>query len=368
MATISEPTTDALTGAWEEVEVNRVCFRGERRAPTRELRNPTQNAFINQGSKGPACEIFNVGFKARKPEKVPVYLTPKPEAEKIGSIDNPTAVCVSTDFFATPFFPLSSAQKDTRRLSDVWSYAVYVEKAYDTKMRLALHGMDIIKYLTEVQQTTMTLDKAAAVNWALFGQELAVKGEIPPINIIAAVKTINRKIVKKQAAFEHGVAFELDKLLVVNKDFRPKSLSKEKAKEIHEKTVSFLRKEINNQSRTVTPNQYDAIVKTVKSGPANIEVEAEATKKSINLHSVRSHTATISQCILPSQTRHIAVIRKDIARIKCEQEMLTTEKAVLQEELDSALNNVNIERTEDEGRSTNRTSTGKNGADELYWV
>jgi len=332
---ISKPE---ISKEWEEVEINRVCFRGDDRAPSSEHYNDHQKmlATFPQAQPG-AGEIFKIGFQARKPNKTPEYRSEKP-TEKIGDIENDTAVCVSTDFFATPFFPLSFGGKVKAR--EGWTYAVYVERGYNTNMKQIFHGMNIMKQKTKVgglwgiyqavmggEKPSITEKEAAEINWALFGQELAVASSIPVRNIIAAVKVINRKEVNGDG-FENGVRFGLGQLVENKGGFSPASLSKKQADTYYKETIKFLKGEIKSPSRTVTPNRKDGIVKVVTSLEDNLKAESGIKSKTVEAKELS---------IGLKLTRSVPKIKKDISRIQRRERELAKKRADLERELEDVI-------------------------------
>merc|ERR1712032_240636 len=92
---------------------------------------------------------------------------------------------------------------EDKQKEPTWVYAVYVEKAFNTKMRQALHGMsgwDIMSGGTKSRLSNKFKEERdkdpEKVLWALFGDELAVTIGIPAENIIGAIKVVNRNFLE----------------------------------------------------------------------------------------------------------------------------------------------------------------------------
>lgn len=290
MSTITKPQNPK--GRWAEVDINRVCFRGDLRAPESDYFNKHQKTLATYPQPQPGCgQIFKIGFESRDKAEglnsTPQYRKTESKTDtKVSDILNRTAVCVSTDFYATPIFPLSSYKSTkTVPLQDTWTYAVYAEKGYNTKMRQVFHGMDIVKekkkrswYAKWKGEKEVTEADAAEINWALFGEELAVKDCIPVENIIAAVKVVDRKELNGDGLV-HGVSFGLS-TLVVNDDFAPASLEDQPdaIQKYKQMTIQFLQDEIDNPTKTITPIRTDGFARKVTTGTGVLKAESSIQK------------------------------------------------------------------------------------------
>mmetsp|Transcript_4009 Transcript_4009/g.6151 ORF Transcript_4009/g.6151 Transcript_4009/m.6151 type:complete len:362 (+) Transcript_4009:99-1184(+) len=361
MTSISKPKSKG----WEEVSINRVCFRSDDRAPYDSYYNKHQqrvSKWKTQKVQPDAMEIFKTGFTIREGYDKPEYRSKSPLTE-VGDIQPETAVCVSQDFFATPFFPLTG-NFDVKG-KEGWTYAVFVEKGYNTKCKQVFHAQTIQKQKTKVglrksarlaltgkDKPTLSQEEAAVINWALFGEELAVPCEIPVRNIIAAVRITNRAVVGGDA-FKNGVSFTASQL-VRNPNFAPASLSEEMRKKYFSMTVDFLRGEIDNPSRTVTPNQTSGFTKNEPS------TQAQAQSFDVGGYISSWGHEPSSRLSKPKPTRTVHVIKSDLTNVRNKIEGLECKKDELEKELEDT-----TITTKTKTRSRRKA---RQEAEEVYWT
>jgi len=206
----------SYSGQWVRQTVNRVCFRGDRRAPAegfKSLYHPD--------------EIFSSGFGPKQLGD-PVY---GGSPGKVGDIRS-GGVCVTTRFSVAPLFPLES------NIPTTYIYAVWVETAWNTHAKQAYDaqklledasgGNALVRFLTLGyfgNQNPVPQTQAKDLMWALFGDEIVTEN-IPSHNIIGAVccerhlmrndeQGIPKRITPK-SLFKEGIDYTLHPPIVMN--------------------------------------------------------------------------------------------------------------------------------------------------------
>merc|ERR1712048_154144 len=302
--------------------VNRVCFRGDDRDPD---------------------VIFKKGFQARDKLETPIYDTDKSQMmgtpNEVADIDTHTAVCVTTDYFVAPIFPMSK-EKQTE---STWVYAVYVEKAFHTKIRQVLHGMNgedvyeeegdlFLKKLKTVEKKRFLEARTKdpeSVLWAWFGDELAVERGIPPENIIGAVKVVNRNFKEgKHQLGLNGVEYSLGEYKP-NKNYKPKGLEKSLRQEYKSLTEKLIKGELTNPEGKLTPSIKDGlskVEKVVKVEKTNVKEAQIQSIDDLNVNVTEDSYGSISQ------------LRSDLARMKVAEREIGKKRAQLEKKIRRAEN------------------------------
>lgn len=226
------------TGGWVKQAVNRICFRGDDRAPT--------EAFQDNLNKYKSPVISKDGFTS---SDEPVYSA---AGKKVGDIAS-GGVCVTTRFSIASLFPLGSNNPHT------WIYAVFVREAwnthakqvYDAQALLAEEagGNALIRFLTLGnfgKKNHVPQPRADEIMWALFGDEIVAEN-IPSADIIGAVKCeriLNGK--KPVDLFKQGMDYKLHPPIVMNPGCRVPLA-------IYQATLGFLNDELNLHGTGRTP-------------------------------------------------------------------------------------------------------------------
>jgi hypothetical protein len=166
-----------ISTAWEKQKVERVCFRGDRRAPGTVFRCSTDQSQ--------ETTLEKEGFLPIDPRAQPEYRNPKPD-EKIGDAEN--GVAVTTLFQTAVRFPLQP------RRPECWVYAIWIRQAYNTHFHQSRQALELAERGTVTRAAQYQpigggdgTDQANSAMWALFGEELVSDG-VHPGYIIAAVK------------------------------------------------------------------------------------------------------------------------------------------------------------------------------------
>jgi hypothetical protein len=206
-----------LTGSslGSNTPVNRICFRGDLRPPNEAYR---VDMDVHSG-RDPILD--EDAFEPRNPGPGPSYR--QPDRRKVGDADPESGVCVTPRFAMAPLFPIQN-------FPWTWIYVVYIESAYNTKMRQVLDSQTIIKdiqhgsLMTNVvryaslgcidMRPTVDVQEATNIMWALYGDELIVD-RLPTRNIIAAIKCKRNHINLKQN-YKDGIQYELVPPIVPN--------------------------------------------------------------------------------------------------------------------------------------------------------
>ena len=227
-----------------DAPVNRICFRGDLRPPSEACR--VENDF----DAGRAAILGSDAMEAREPGTGPRY---RPSAAKVGDADPESGVCVTPRFAVAPLFPIQN-------FPWTWIYVVYVEKAYNTKMRQVLDSQSIVKdaqkgsLLTNVvryaslgfvdNRPKVDLQEVTNIMWALYGDEPIVD-RLPTRNIIAAIKC-KRNHIGLTSNYMNGIHYELVPPIVPNTNCGlPQS--------IYLMGLEFLHDELNQHPQGTTP-------------------------------------------------------------------------------------------------------------------
>lgn len=202
----------ASTSLGPQSKVNRICFRGDLRPPTDAWKHELD---------ADRSSILPSPAMAAKESGGPTY---RPAVGKVGDADSDSGVCVTPRFTVAPLFPIQS-------FPWTWIYVVYVDRAYNTKMRQVLDSQTIIKQirkgslLTNVvryatlgcvdMRPTVDMQQAADIMWALFGDELIVDS-LPTTNVIAAIKCKRIDYQSLKSNYKTGIRYELVPPIVPN--------------------------------------------------------------------------------------------------------------------------------------------------------
>ena len=225
--------------------VNRICFRGDLRPPADSYKtvldeNANRDTILN-----------SAGFDARNVGATPVY---RPKDGAAGDADPESGVCVTPRFTVAPLFPIQN-------FPWTWIYVVYVEKAYNTKMRQVIDSQkaitditkgtllqDVVRYATlgcVDLRPTVDQQQAADIMWSLYGDELIVD-RLPAGNIICAIKCKRLDYQQLKTNFKNGIRYELVPPIVPNvKCTLPQS--------IYELGLGFLSDELRLHPTGTTP-------------------------------------------------------------------------------------------------------------------
>ncbi|MBT8143469.1 MAG: hypothetical protein KJO55_02145 [Gammaproteobacteria bacterium] len=135
-----------LEGNLQQVDINRVCFRGDSRGPGEIFatgftkRTPTMAATY-RGYK------VNSGLSARKdPARDPIG-----GFSKAGDLDPASAVCVTPSMDVAALFPLPGKWDLVEK--PIWIYLVYVTKGYNTNLRQILDALGGLAALAKFEAT-----------------------------------------------------------------------------------------------------------------------------------------------------------------------------------------------------------------------
>jgi hypothetical protein len=120
------------TSLGSESAVNRICFRGDLRPPSESYKHQ----FDENAGREPI--LTSAGFDARNQDATPVY---RPKEGAAGDADPESGVCVTPRFTVAPLFPIQN-------FPWTWIYVVYVEKAYNTKMRQVIDSQQVMKNIS----------------------------------------------------------------------------------------------------------------------------------------------------------------------------------------------------------------------------
>jgi hypothetical protein len=177
------------TSLGAESTVNRICFRGDLRPPSESHKHP----YDENANREPI--LTSPGFEPRGQNATPVY---RPQEGAAGDADPESGVCVTPRFAVAPLFPIQN-------FPWTWIYAVYLEKAYNTKMRQVIDSQQVIKnisggtFLQNVvryatlgcvdMRPTVDVQQATDIMWSLYGDELVAGcGPVRKYSIIAEWK------------------------------------------------------------------------------------------------------------------------------------------------------------------------------------
>ena len=237
----------AMTGTslGSESAVNRICFRGDLRPPSESYKHQ----FDENAGREPI--LTSAGFDARNQDATPVY---RPKEGAAGDADPESGVCVTPRFAVAPLFPIQN-------FPWTWIYVVYVEKAYNTKMRQVIDSQQVMKnissgtFLQNVvryatlgcvdMRPTVDLQQAADIMWSLYGDELIVD-RLPAGNIICAIKCKRLDYQTLKTNFKNGIRYELVSPIVPNvKCTLPQS--------VYMLGLEFLNDELNLHPTGTTP-------------------------------------------------------------------------------------------------------------------
>ena len=233
------------TSLGSESAVNRICFRGDLRPPSESYKHQ----FDENAGREPI--LPSAGFDARNQGATPVY---RPKEGAAGDADPESGVCVTPRFAVAPLFPIQN-------FPWTWIYVVYVEKAYNTKMRQVIDSQQVMKnissgtFLQNVvryatlgcvdMRPTVDLQQAADIMWSLYGDELMVD-RLPAGNIICAIKCKRLDYQTLKTNFKNGIRYELVSPIVPNvKCTLPQS--------VYMLGLEFLNDELNLHPTGTTP-------------------------------------------------------------------------------------------------------------------
>jgi len=164
---------------WVKQVVNRVCFRGDKRAPAEGFQTTYNDGAMLSGA----------GFQPKE-QGAPVF---GGSPGRVGDIRS-GGICVTTRFSVAPLFPLGSNVPMT------YIYAVWVETAWNTHAKQvydaqalldeASGGSALVRFLTLGKfgnKNPVPQTQAKDLMWALFGDEIVAES-MPVGNIIGAVR------------------------------------------------------------------------------------------------------------------------------------------------------------------------------------
>jgi hypothetical protein len=173
---MNSPSPISIINEWHAEKVERICFRGDDRAPS---------DLYHKDFSGGKTSLAESGFKVKLGEEVaPSYR--RGNTATIGDAEH--GVCVSKLFQTAVRFPLL-------RKPISWIYAVWVPRAFNTHKRQVQDGMKLMEpgFVRKLSRYVglgkkgPSEDRAKEALWALFGEELIVD-EVPVDNVIAGVK------------------------------------------------------------------------------------------------------------------------------------------------------------------------------------
>ena len=233
------------TSLGPESAVNRICFRGDLRPPSEAYKAQLDRVA------GRDTILNSPGFSARNEGVTPTY---RPKEGAAGDADPESGVCVTPRFAVAPLFPIQN-------FPWTWIYVVYVEKAYNTKMRQVVDSQKVMKDITKGtflqnvvrcatlgcvdMRPTVDVQQAADIMWSLYGDELIVD-RLPVGNIICAIKCNRLDYQTLKSNFKNGIRYELVPPIVPNvKCTLPQS--------VYELGLGFLSDELRGHRNGTTP-------------------------------------------------------------------------------------------------------------------
>ncbi|MEM8799353.1 MAG: hypothetical protein AAGF15_04660 [Pseudomonadota bacterium] len=190
-------------GTLVEVNINRLCFRGDDRPPSQIFGPGFQKRAL--GTKVKYKGFKDVGGRGQ-------VVGPMAGITRPGDIDSKTAVCVTPDMNIAALFPLPATGEIAAK--ETWLYMVYISSGYNTHGRQvldAIKGLAALEDLenagtTQAERADIYDQRAKDVMKLIYGRELAADA-IPPTQIIGAFK-IRRGWAKKK----RGAVIRTDKV------------------------------------------------------------------------------------------------------------------------------------------------------------
>jgi hypothetical protein len=282
--------------SWQERPIGRICFRGDTRPPEEFLRMQ-EVAYNTVHEAVPAISplqfrddvstpISDAGGFRPKTGGVPEYKPKTPgtrydqdkvfrhhskekmkalKGDVIGAGDiREGGVCVTTDFYIAPLFPIDSPALFT------WIYVVYVEKGYDTHGRQCLDSLEVMRRLAKGDKALrrgqalhsatsgggepfITKEDASCVMGTLYGQELVVP-EIPSAHIIAAVRCWRDVPAMQKKEYETvGIHYWLREEFWINPVCKAAAENGVFSADVRDRAVQFLIDESIQHPRGITP-------------------------------------------------------------------------------------------------------------------
>lgn len=210
------PAIERLVGVWgdawrpypstahgnqlSEVEINRICFRGDLRPPDVIFKE----GFLKRDENMAATYRSNAVEQTLGQVENPV-LDPIEGFKKAGDLISASAVCVTPDLHVAALFPLPIQRELHNNLQptdvETWIYMVHTHSGYHTHARQILDGLAGLAELRELEQQEVINPLSDEVipdhdvNEArvdvilqnLYGQEMAVD-QVTPDSILFAFK------------------------------------------------------------------------------------------------------------------------------------------------------------------------------------